>query len=150
MSKLKCQINDKIKISNGKYLAVLILILTGFFFILDPKAKEASPLSGEEKHLANIRQLTFGGKNAEAYFSFDGKKLIFQATRDGFQCDQIFTMNDDGSSVHLVSTGRGQTTCAYFFPDGKRILYSSTHHRNPDCPPALPRGKRYGWNLFFK
>ncbi|MGZ3535317.1 MAG: TolB family protein, partial [Thermodesulfobacteriota bacterium] len=90
----------------------------------------------QEKHLANIKQLTFGGKNAEAYFSFDGKKLIFQATRDGFQCDQIFTMNDDGTDVHLVSTGKGQTTCAYFFPGDRGILYSSTHPVNPDCPPA--------------
>ena len=101
----------------------------------------------QEKRLANPRQLTFGGKNAEAYFSFDGKKLIFQATRDGFQCDQIFIMNDDGSDVHLVSTGKGQTTCAYFFPDSQRILYSSTHQNNPDCPPARPREKRFIWPL---
>jgi Tol biopolymer transport system component len=101
----------------------------------------------QEKRLANLRQLTFGGKNAEAYFSFDGKKLIFQATRDGFQCDQIFIMNDDGSNVRLVSTGKGQTTCAYFFPDGQRILYSSTHQNNPDCPPPRPREKRFIWPL---
>ena len=147
MPKVKCQINDKVKISNDKYLVVLPLILIGFFLVLDLKAKEASPLSGEEKHLANIRQLTSGGKNAEAYFSFDGRKLIYQATREGFQCDQIFTVNDDGSQIRLVSTGKGQTTCAYFFPDGERILYSSTHHIRSDCPPVPPRGKRFIWPL---
>ena len=64
-----------------------------------------------------MRQLTFGGENAEAYFSADGKKLIFQSTRDGHECDQIYTMNIDGSDVHLVSTGDGRTTCSYFFPE---------------------------------
>ncbi len=53
----------------------------------------------QEKHLRNMRQLTFGGENAEAYFSSDGKKLIFQSTRDGHECDQIYTMNIDGSDV---------------------------------------------------
>jgi len=91
---------------------------------------------------------SLGGKNAEAYFSFDGKKLIFQATREGFQCDQIFIMNDDGKDIRLVSTGKGQTTCAYFFPDGRRILYSSTHYVSPDCPPARPREKRFIWPLY--
>src|SRR6185503_746811 len=80
-----------------------------------------------EKHLANIKQLTFGGENAEAYFSSDGKGLIFQSTRDGRECDQIYTMNLDGSNIRLVSTGNGRTTCSYFYPNGKKILYSSTH-----------------------
>ncbi|MEW6374484.1 MAG: hypothetical protein AB1502_01660 [Thermodesulfobacteriota bacterium] len=102
---------------------------------------------GEERHLVNIRQVTFGGKNAEAYFSFDGTKLVFQATRNGFHCDQIFTMNLDGSDIQLVSTGKGQTTCAYFFPEGKRILYSSTHTVKADCPPVPPREKRFVWPL---
>src|SRR5262245_14087734 len=78
----------------------------------------------DEKHLRNIRQLTFGGENAEAYFSADGKKLIFQSTRDGRGCDQIYTMNVDGSDVQMVSTGKGRTTCSYFFQNGKRILYA--------------------------
>src|SRR5262249_18008031 len=70
-------------------------------------------------HLARPRQLTFGGQNAEAYWSPDGKRLVFQSTRDGAQCDQIYLMNADGSGVRMVSTGRGRTTCGYFLPDGK-------------------------------
>src|SRR5712664_3270961 len=89
----------------------------------------------QEKHLRNMKQLTFGGENAEAYFSSDGKKLIFQSTRDGRACDQIYTMNIDGSEVKLVSTGDGRTTCSYFFPNGNRILYSSTHLGSKQCPP---------------
>src|SRR4026208_951737 len=70
-----------------------------------------------EKHLKNLRQLTSGGENAEAYFSFDGKHLIFQSTRGGWPCDQIYVMGIDGSSVQRVSTGKGRTTCAYFLKD---------------------------------
>src|SRR5687767_13713841 len=86
---------------------------------------------GTERHLANIRQLTFGGENAEAYFSPDGTRLIFQSTREGVPCDQIFTMRIDGSDVKRVSTGTGRTTCGYFTPDGKQIVYASTHESAP-------------------
>ena len=79
------------------------------------------------KFLENIRQLTFGGLNAEAYWAPDGERLIFQATRDGGQCDQIYVMNADGSGMKMVSTGKGVTTCGYFLPDGKHIVYASTH-----------------------
>src|SRR5262244_3729098 len=102
----------------------------------------------EEKHLRNIRQLTFGGENAEAYFSPDGKKLIFQSTRDGRACDQIYTMNIDGSNVKMVSTGQGRTTCSYFVPDGKRITYSSTHLSSPECPPKPDYSKGYVWAIY--
>src|SRR5437867_7971577 len=81
----------------------------------------------KETHLRNIRQLTFGGENAEAYFSLDGKQIIFQSTREPYKCDQIFTMNQNGSNVRLVSTGKGRTSCGYFSPDGKRVIYASTH-----------------------
>ena len=101
-----------------------------------------------EKHLRNIRQLTFGGENAEAYFSADGKKLIFQATREGHGCDLIYTMNIDGSDVRLISNERGRTTCAYFFPNGKRVLYSSTHLESKDCPPRPDFSKGYVWALY--
>ena len=101
-----------------------------------------------EKHIRNIRQLTFTGDNAEAYFSADGKKLIFQSTRAPYKCDQIFTMNADGSNVQVVSTGKGRTTCAYFTPDGKRIIYASTHLGSPDCPPVPDRSAGYVWPLY--
>src|SRR3954453_20657810 len=91
--------------------------------------------TAQEKHLRNVRQLTFGGENAEAYFSADGKKLIFQSTRDGYPADQIYTIKSDGSAVRRVSTGTGRCTCSYFFPDGKRILFSSTHLQDPQPPP---------------
>lgn len=99
-------------------------------------------------YLANIRQLTSGGQNAEAYWSPDGERLIFQSTRDGRQCDQIYTMKADGSDVRMVSTGRGTTTCGYFLPDGKHILYASTHERSPECPPRPDRSKGYVWAVY--
>ena len=89
-----------------------------------------------EPHLTNVRQLTFGGENAEAYWSWDGTKIILQAAhRKGFDVDQIMMMNADGSDEHLVSTGKGRTTCSYFLPGDQRILYASTHHRSP-VPPT--------------
>jgi len=102
----------------------------------------------QEKHLRNIRQLTFGGENAEAYFSADGKRLIFQSTRDGRECDQIYTMNVDGSDVRMVSTGDGRTTCSYLFPNGKRILYSSTHLGATQCPPRPDFSQGYVWAVY--
>jgi TolB protein len=101
-----------------------------------------------EKHLKNLKQLTFGGENAEAYFSADGKQLIFQSTRDGRECDQIYTMNLDGSNIRLVSTGNGRTTCSYFYPDGKKILYSSTHLGAKECPPRPDFSKGYVWAIY--
>src|SRR5882672_4505116 len=102
----------------------------------------------EEKHLKNMKQLSFGGENAEAYFSADGKQLIFQSTRDGRQCDQIYTMNLDGSNVHLISTGDGRTTCSYFFPNGRRVLYSSTHLGAKECPPRPDFSQGYVWAVY--
>ncbi len=102
----------------------------------------------EEKHFTNIQQITFGGSNAEAYFSTDGKKFVYQATKNGFSCDQIFTMNVDGSENQLVSTGKGRTTCGYFFPDGKRIVFASTHLASDSCPPPVDRSKGYVWGVY--
>jgi TolB protein len=101
-----------------------------------------------EKHLANIKQLSFGGENAEAYFSSDGKQLIFQSTREGHQCDQIYTMDIDGGNVRLISTGDGRTTCSYFFPADKRVLYSSTHLGAKQCPPRADFSKVYVWAVY--
>jgi TolB protein len=110
-------------------------------------AQTADLATAQEKHLRNVRQLTFGGQNAEAYFSADGRKLIFQSTRDDLKCDQIFTMNVDGSDQRMVSTGKGRTTCGYFYPDGKKILYSSTHLADPQCPPRPDYSKGYVWAI---
>ena len=101
-----------------------------------------------ELHLRNVRQLTFGGTNAEAYFSFEETKLIFQSTRPPYQCDQILTMNLDGSNQRLVSTGKGRTTCPYFFPGGRRVLYASTHLGGDQCPPSPDKSKGYVWGVF--
>lgn len=101
-----------------------------------------------ERHLRNIRQLTHGGTNAEAYFSFDGRQLIFQSTRPPYSCDQMFTMNIDGSEQKLVSTGKGRTTCGYFFPGNKKILYASTHGHGESCPPSPDKSKGYVWGVF--
>jgi Tol biopolymer transport system component len=101
-------------------------------------------------HLVNLRQLTFGGQNAEAYWSPDGRRLIFQSTREPYRCDQMFIMNADGSDVRLVSTGKGRTTCGYFLADGKHIIYSSTHEGGAECPPPPDRSqsKVYVWAIY--
>jgi TolB protein len=109
----------------------------------------ATPLFAQSsRYLSNIRQLTHGGQNAEAYWAPDGKRLIFQSTRDGRQCDQIYTMNADGTDVRMVSTGRGATTCGYFLPDGKHIVFASTHERSPECPPRPDRSQGYVWAVY--
>ena len=100
-----------------------------------------------ERHLADIRQLTFGGENAEAYFSASGRQLIFQSTRDGRTCDQQFVMNVDGSGVRRVSTGGGKTTCGYFFGNDRRIFFASTHAADTACPPRPDPSKGYVWGL---
>lgn len=129
----------------GALLLGGVLVL-GAFPGNDPKTKDGLWYEGET-HLANIKQLTAGGENAEAYFSADDKQLIFQSAQ-GQQCDQIFIMNTDGSGRHLVSTGLGRTTCSYIFPDGKHILYSSTHGAAPECPPPPDYSKGYSWPLY--
>jgi len=119
-----------------------------------PADRKAEPAAqslvapGEEGSLKNVRQLTFGGTNAEAYFSFEGDRLVFQSTRPPYECDQIFTMDLSGENQKLVSTGKGKTTCAYFFPGGKRLLYASTHHHDEKCPPPPDRSKGYLWGVY--
>ena len=102
----------------------------------------------EETRLGELRQLTFGGENAEAYLSFDESRLIFQSKRDGMQCDQIFTMSLDGSSQTRVSNGEGRTTCSYFLPGDQRILYASTHAADPGCLAEPDRSHGYVWKLY--
>lgn len=102
---------------------------------------------GEEQFLANLRQLTFGGQNAEAYFSSDGTELIFQRQAGDAGCDQQFVMGIDGSNLRLVSSGRGRTTCGYFYAGDDRILYSSTEHVSDQCPALPDFSMGYVWSL---
>jgi Tol biopolymer transport system component len=101
-----------------------------------------------EVHLTDLRQLTRGGENAEAYWSPDGSRLVFQSTHPPYACDQIFHLPADGSGeAALVSTGKGRTTCAYYTADGRRVLYSSTHLASPACPPPPDRSRGYVWPI---
>jgi TolB protein len=101
----------------------------------------------ESKHLSNLRRLTNGGENAEAYFSADGKKLIFQSTRDGRTCDQQYTINVDGTGLRRVSNGQGKTTCGYFMDGDRRIFFGSTHAVDTACPPRPDPSQGYVWGL---
>jgi Tol biopolymer transport system component len=102
-----------------------------------------------EAHLAEVRQLTFGGENAEGYWSADGRELILQSTNGDLKCDQIFRLAiASPGALRRVSTGAGRTTCAYFFPAGNRILYSSTHKADPACPPTPDHSRGYVWPIY--
>ena len=111
-----------------------------------PSATGPSPEAGE-RHFGKIRQLTFGAENAEAYFSHDGKRLIFQSTRGGNGCDQEFVMNVDGSDIRRVSNGLGKTTCGYFYDGDRKIFFGSTHAANGACPTKPDPSKGYVWGL---
>lgn len=101
-----------------------------------------------EAHLRNIRQLTFKGNNAEAYFSSDGKQIIFQRQEDVVKgCDQQYIMNSDGSGLRRISNGLGRTTCGYFYDNDRRVLYSSTFKHDPTCPPRPDQSFGYVWPL---
>ncbi len=100
-----------------------------------------------EKHFKNVRQLTFGRQNAEAYFSNDEFKLIFQSERDTFQCDQIFSMSTTGEQTTLMSTGTGKTTCSYYLPGDTSFIFASTHLGDPACPPRPDYSKGYVWAI---
>ena len=102
----------------------------------------------KEKHFKNLKQLTFSGENAEAYFSSDSKKLIFQSHDGEGKCDQIYTMDLKSGEIEMVSTGDGVTTCAFFeYPKNEKILYASTHHYAKQCPPKPDFSKGYVWKL---
>ena len=133
-----------------------LFILLGFTLMVNAQVSDSLIFNGE-KHFKSITQLTFGGDNAEAYFSPDGKYIVFQRTsiKDGLPCDQIFVGKlpekmGDKFEYKLVSTGKGRTTCAYFMPDGKHILYASTHLADSTCPPVPDRSviKKYVWPLY--
>ena len=127
-------------------ITIIIFAFTAFGFIYFSPGDKYK-VEGE-KHLANIKMLTGEGQNAEAYLSFDEKKLIFQRSAGDIECDQIFIMNLDGSDKKMVSIGKGKTTCSYFLPGDERIIYSSTHLVSDDCPPVPDFSKGYVWKLY--
>ena len=146
-----------------KFFLKTTLAIIGVFFINNNYVQARSVASADtvhyegEKHFKNIRQLTFGGDNAEAYFSYDGKYIVYQRTdpKNGIMCDQIWMGKlpesaDEVFSPKLVSTGTGRTTCTFFYPDGKHILYASTHLGSKDCPPVPDKEKmkRYIWPIY--
>ncbi len=128
-------------------ILLLSIILMTTFCSRDNNTKINMTFSGEN-HLQNVRMLTAEGENAEAYFSFNEERLIFQSTHGDFACDQIFTMHTDGSDKKLVSTGLGRTTCSYFLPGDQKIIYVSTHASDSACPPKPDYSKGYVWKVY--
>ena len=145
-------------------MSVAIIIILASFRANVPFAIHYSPITNdtilypEETHFKNIQQLTFGGDNAEAYFSFDSKWLIFQRTnlKESLKCDQIFigkvpTQPGEKFEYKMISSGKGRTTCGSFTKDGKHIIYASTHSGADTCPPVPDRskyGNKYIWPLY--
>ncbi|MBA3343283.1 MAG: PD40 domain-containing protein [Gemmatimonadaceae bacterium] len=109
-------------------------------------AREVASAAGERR-FSKIRQITFGGENAEAYFSPDGKWLTMQSTRESRTCDQQYVVRMDGSGLQRVSDGRGKTTCGWFFPGGNRLFFASTTAHDSACPPRPDLSKGYVWPL---
>ena len=149
----------------GHFIGFIALLYVVGVHLNTQSSALSAPASDEERHLTNVRQLTAGRKNAEAYFSFDGAKLIFQSRNDwgqgavdlstgkpassqnGLGCYQMYVMDLETGSIRRVSMGTGATTCGYFFPGDRRVLFSSTHLAGPQCPPEPKREGRYRWAL---
>ena len=108
--------------------------------------------SQEQRSLKNIKQITFPSmgfeKAGEAYFSPNGENIVFQAVPKGEKQYQIYVMNLNEGVPHMVSTGKGACTCAYFRPDGKKIIFASSHEdpalNNPEYNGETPGYKRDG------
>lgn len=139
------------------YIKSILSTLIIAFATLSSAQKNDTLIFKGEKNFKKIKQLTFGGDNAEAYFSPDGKSIVFQRTslKDGVPCDQIYygklpKNKKKKFKYKLVSTGKGRTTCAYFMPDNKHILYASTHEADTSCPlpPDKNLLKKYVWAIY--
>lgn len=143
------------KLSTAFYLMLLTLFVSP---VLAQYATQDTVHFAGEKYFNNVRQLTFGGDNAEAYWSYDGKSIVFQKTnpKEGVFCDQIFVgkvpvTNAQKFTPKMIGTGKGRSTCAYFLPGGKHIIYASTHFGADTCPPVPDRakyGNKYIWPLY--
>lgn len=166
---MKVKVEAEVKMGSWTATGIvgtLLLLCAASVFSEEPQPRpQPQPALSPERHLANVRQLTAGRKNAEAYFSFDGTKLIFQSTNDwseqrgdqpipmpassskGLGCYQMYVMDLVTETIRMVSTGVGATTCGYFFPGDRRVLFSSTHPVSPQCPSAPKREGRYRWAL---
>jgi Tol biopolymer transport system component len=141
-----------------KYIIYLLLFVVLATPVFAQYATQDSVHFAGEKYFKNIRQLTFGGDNAEAYWSYDGKSIVFQKTnpKEGIFCDQIFVAKVPVTDAQkftpkMIGTGKGRSTCAYFLPDGKHIIYASTHLGADTCPPVPDRskyGNKYSWPLY--
>lgn len=127
-------------------LCAATIVVAAFHSATGAQSPGISPQAGEN-HFASIRQVTFGGENAEAYFSSDGEWLTFQSTRDGRACDQQYVMRVDGSGLRRVSNGLGKTTCGWFLPGGERLFFASSHAHDSTCPPRPDPSKGYVWGL---
>ena len=130
-----------------KILTVALALSAASLHAQDPSLPIPRQPEPGERHLRNIQQLTNGGENAEAYFSRDGRRLIFQSTRDGRTCDQQYVMRTDGSGLRRVSSGVGKTTCGYFMNGDRRIFFASSEALEKDCPPRPDPSKGYVWRL---
>lgn len=137
-------------------MKILTLVISAVLLLYGCVQKQGAikPKEGDfvEKRIRNVLQLTFEGDNGEAYFSPDGRKLIWQSNREGYSCDKIWMMNIDGSDKHMVSPNHGAHTCSFFFPDNRKIVFSSTAHLPGDCPvkPKMPKsaGSGHVWPLY--
>ena len=147
-------------------MRVFLLFCLGFILLFSSfkvhksytgKVQSDTVLYPEENHFRNLQQLTFGADNAEAYWSYDGKYIVFQRTapKDGVPCDQIFIgkvpSQGEKFTYKMISSGKGRTTCSYFTKDGKHIIYASTHGAADPCPPLPDRskyGNKYIWPIY--
>ena len=154
---MKLFLSDKIRLP-----LLMIVIMLAFAFRKNVSSVAASSVTRdtllypEEKHFSNVQQLTNGGDNAEAYFSYDGQYLVYQKTyvKEGIPCDQIYVGKvpapGEKFEPKLVSTGKGRTTCAFFTKDNRHVVYASTHLGSEACPPVPDRAvlKRYIWPIY--
>jgi TolB protein len=139
-----------------KYLLSISICLVSLASAAQNTATDTVHFPGE-KHFVNVKQLTFGGDNAECYFGFDNKHVVFQRTNkvEGVECDQIFygtipSKRNGKFKYNMVSTGGGRTTCSYLMPDKKHLVYASTHKGAKVCPPVPDRNKwkKYVWPIY--
>ncbi len=147
------------KQAGRKCMLMTLSLVTSFLFhstVFGQSTKDSLRYA-DEKHFKNIQQLTFGGDNAEAYWSYDDKKIIFQRKdpAEGIDCDQMFVGNVPAPGqpfkYTMVNNGKGRTTCGYFLKDGKHIVYASTYLGGDSCPPVPDRskfGNKYIWPVY--